>query len=215
MTGARGRGADGAQGPAGRAFARTQLKDLGRQIRLLRERRGLSLNQLARQSGISVTGIRNIEFGRANPGLLTVVAILDVLGVSIDELVGLTRRAGKTVHVTRGGAAGEGEASVQRQISEIFEPHMRGRVLTLPAGTDMLTARKAEAGPHFAFVVEGAVRVTMNDGAAYELAAGDSIHLADQPPRVLANAGAEAARVLWVRDSRADGTRMASSARGH
>jgi len=187
-----------------RAFDRAQLRNLGRQIRGLREHRGLSLNQLARQSGISVTGIRNIEFGRANPGLLTVVAILDVLGVSLDELVSLARRSGKTVHVARAPAATHRDASVQRTISEIYQPRVRGRVVTLPAGTDMLTGRKAEAGPHFAYVLEGKVRVSMGDGASHELGAGDAIHLADQPPRVVANAGTGAARMLWVKDSRSE-----------
>jgi len=196
------------------AFARAQLRDLGRQIRILRERRGLSLNQLARQSGISVTGIRNIEFGRANPGLLTVVAILDVLGVSIDELVGMARRAGKTVFVARAPAAPQRNASVQRQLSEIYRPEMRGRVVTLPAGTDLLTARKTDAGPHFAFVLEGKVRVTMSDGNACDLGAGDSIHIADQPPRVVANAGDRAARLLWVKDSRSEARLDAAIERG-
>ncbi|MGH7005169.1 MAG: helix-turn-helix domain-containing protein [Alphaproteobacteria bacterium] len=197
-----------------RAFDRAQLRNLGRQIRSLREHRGLSLNQLARQSGISVTGIRNIEFGRANPGLLTVVAILDVLGVSLDELVGLARRAGKTVHVARAPARAQRDSSVQRQLSEIYQPHVRGRMVTLPAGTDLLTARKADGGPHFAFVLEGKVRVVMSDGPSHELSAGDAIHLADQPPRVVANAGDRTARLLWVKDSRSETRIDASLDRG-
>lgn len=182
------------------AFARPQLCDLGRQIRILRERRGLSLTQLARQSGVSVTGIRNIEFGRANPGLLTVVAILDVLGVSIDELVAMARRAGKTVFVSRAPAT-QLAAPLQRQLSELYQPKMRGRVVTLPAGTDLLTARKSESGPHFAFVLQGKVRVTTSDGHAHDLGTGDAIHIADQPPRVVANSGGRAARLLWVKDA--------------
>ena len=194
------------------AFARAQLRDLGRQIRLLRDRRGLSLNQLAQQSGVSVTGIRNIELGRANPGLLTVVAILDVLGVSLDELVGLARRAGKTVSVSRAPASRT--APLQQHVSEIYQPSMRGRVVTLPPGTDMLPSRKADAGSHFAFVLDGKVRVTMSDGGSYELGAGDSIHIADLPPRNFANAGRGAARLLWVKDSRAEGDLDGATDRG-
>lgn len=194
------------------AFARAQLRDLGRQIRLLRDRRGLSLNQLASQSGVSVTGIRNIELGRANPGLLTVVAILDVLGVSLDEIVGLARRAGKTVSVSRAPASRT--APLQRHVSELYQPTMRGRVVTLPPGTDMLPSRKADAGSHFAFVLDGKVRVTTSDGGSYELGAGDSIHIADLPPRNFANAGRGAARLLWVKDSRAEGDLDGAAERG-
>lgn len=194
------------------AFARAQLRDLGRQIRMLRDRRGLSLNQLARQSGVSITGIRNIELGRANPGLLTMVSILDVLGVSLDELVGLARRAGKTVFVAR--APAQRTAPLQRQLSEIYQPSIRGRIVTLPARTDMLPSRKADAGSHFVFVLEGKVRMTMSDGGGYDLGAGDSVHIADQPPRNFANPGRRSARLLWVKDSRSEGDLEGAMERG-
>jgi transcriptional regulator with XRE-family HTH domain len=187
-----------------RAFARAELRILGRQIRLLRERRGLSLNDLARQSGVSVTAIRNIELGHANPGLLTMVAITDVLGMPIDEFVQLIQRANKTVHVSRAPSARQRVAAVQRSLSDLYEPNIRGRMLALPAGTDMVASRKSETGPHFAFVLEGNVHLTMKDGAAHALSAGDSIHIADQPPRIVANRGRRAARVLWVKDSRGE-----------
>jgi transcriptional regulator with XRE-family HTH domain len=184
-----------------RVLARAELRSLGRQIRLLRERRGLSLNDLARQSGISVTGIRNIELGRANPGLLTMVAIIDVLGIPIDELVAMIRRANKTVYVSRAPSARQRVASVQRSLSELYEPRIRGRMLTLPAGTDMVAAPKSEAGPHFAFVLEGNVELALNDGTAHRLSAGDAIHFADQPPRIVANRGRRLARLLWVKNN--------------
>jgi len=186
-----------------RTFGRAQLRDIGRQIRLLRERSGQSLSQLAKQSGISVTGVRNIESGRANPGLLTVVAILDALDVSIDEVVALARRASNSVHVTRATDSGRvPDAGVQRNISEIFQPKMRGRLITLPPATDMLTSRKAETGTHFAFVLEGKVHLSLPDGSSHELSTGDAIHLADQAPRVVANRGKRAGRVLWIKDQK-------------
>lgn len=186
-----------------RGFARAELRNLGRQIRLLRERRGLSLNDLARQSGVSVTAIRNIEAGRANPGLMTMVAITGRLGLSIDEFVNRIRHANKTVHVSRAPGSAQ-RAPIQRQLSELYEPNLRGRMLTLPAGTDMVASRKAETGPHFAYVLEGMVQLTTKDGSAHALSAGDSIHIADQPPRIVANRGRRVARMLWVKDSRGD-----------
>jgi transcriptional regulator with XRE-family HTH domain len=179
-------------------LARAELRSLGRHIRLLRERRGLSLNDLARQSGISVTGIRNIELGRTNPGLLTIVAIIDVLGVTIDELVAMIRRANKTVYVSRALGARQ---QLQRSLSELYEPKIRGRMLTLPAGTDMVAAPRSETGPTFAFVFEGSVELALKDGTTHRLSSGDAIHFADQPPRFFANRGRRPARVLWVKNN--------------
>ena len=88
------------------------------------------------------------------------------------------------------------------------------RHATLPAGTDMLPSRKADAGSHFAFVLEGKVRITMSDGGRYDLGAGDSIHIADQPPRTFANAGRRSARLLWVKDSRSEGDLDGAAERG-
>jgi quercetin dioxygenase-like cupin family protein len=132
--------------------------------------------------------------------------------MSLDEIVGLARRAGKTVSVSR--APARRMAPLQRHVSEIYQPSMRGRVVTLPAGTDMLPSRKADAGSHFAFVLEGKVRVTSGDGDSYDLGAGDSIHIADHPPRNLANAGRRAARLLWVKDSRSESDLDGTTERG-
>jgi hypothetical protein len=44
----------------------------------------------------------------------------------------------------------------------------------------------------------------MKGGAIHKLSAGDSIHFADQPPRIVANQGRRVARVLWIKDNRGE-----------
>jgi uncharacterized cupin superfamily protein len=63
-------------------------------------------------------------------------------------------------------------------------------------------------------VLEGEVRITMSDGGGYDLGAGDSVHIADQPPRNFANTGRRAARLLWVKDSRSEGDLEGAMERG-
>jgi quercetin dioxygenase-like cupin family protein len=121
--------------------------------------------------------------------------------VAIDELVAMIRRAGKTVYVSRASGA---RPQVQRSLSEIYEPKIRGRMLTLPAGTDMVAAPRSETGSHFAFVLDGTIELALKDGSAHRLTAGDAVHFADQPPRVLANRGRRPARVLWVKNNHRD-----------
>lgn len=55
-------------------------------IRQLRERKGVSLRELARRSGLGVATLSRIESGEANPRLSTLRQLADVLEVSVTEL---------------------------------------------------------------------------------------------------------------------------------
>jgi transcriptional regulator with XRE-family HTH domain len=50
-------------------------------LRELREKAGLSRQQLADKAGLKVGGVRNLEQGVREPGWRTVVALADALGV--------------------------------------------------------------------------------------------------------------------------------------
>jgi len=55
-------------------------------IRQLRERKGVSLRELARRSGLGVATLSRIESGEANPRLSTLLQLADVLGVFVGQL---------------------------------------------------------------------------------------------------------------------------------
>ena len=55
-------------------------------IRQLRERKGVSLRELARRSGVGVATLSRIESGEANPRLSTLLLLADALGVFVRKL---------------------------------------------------------------------------------------------------------------------------------
>ena len=62
---------------------------LGERIRQTRLAYGMSQAELARRIQISANAMNQIETGKTpDPGILHIMAIADVLGVSIDYLVG-------------------------------------------------------------------------------------------------------------------------------
>src|SRR5262245_30270534 len=65
--------------------------NLGRNIRKLREARGMTQHQLARASGIPRPTWSNLETGAANPTLTILVRVAGALQVSIEELIGPPR----------------------------------------------------------------------------------------------------------------------------
>jgi transcriptional regulator with XRE-family HTH domain len=55
-------------------------------IRRLRERKGVSLRELARRAGVGAATLSRIESGEANPRLSTLLLLAEVLGVFVGEL---------------------------------------------------------------------------------------------------------------------------------
>jgi len=63
-----------------------KITAFGKNLREMREAKGLTQEFIANNAGISVTSITNIENGHNNPTLAMVFAICDVMKVSPKEL---------------------------------------------------------------------------------------------------------------------------------
>ncbi|KAF0114376.1 MAG: hypothetical protein FD150_1577 [Rhodobacteraceae bacterium] len=63
------------------------LADAGKRIREARAEQGLSLEQLARLTGISAPALSLIETGKRDPRLTTIKRISDALRVSLATLI--------------------------------------------------------------------------------------------------------------------------------
>jgi transcriptional regulator with XRE-family HTH domain len=59
---------------------------LGKQIEILRRRRGMTQEQLAVKAKIDLTTVSNIESGNRNPSLKTIYTISRALNTSLKEL---------------------------------------------------------------------------------------------------------------------------------
>ncbi|HTT93753.1 MAG TPA: helix-turn-helix transcriptional regulator [Solirubrobacterales bacterium] len=62
-------------------------KLFGRNLFLIRRRRGYSQAELAVRSAISLDGVGKIELGKRSPRLATILALADGLGVDPCELL--------------------------------------------------------------------------------------------------------------------------------
>ena len=64
-----------------------QAARLARQLRDLRERAGITQERLAARAGVGIATVRKIETGAVvEPGYFTVMALMNVLGASPDDL---------------------------------------------------------------------------------------------------------------------------------
>ena len=173
--------------------------ELGRRVaenlRHKRKTRGMSLDDLARASGVSRAALSQVETCKTNPtvGLLWKIAV--GLGVPFSDLIGQPKSG---ISILR-----RGDAQVLRSLDQKLE----SRPLT-PAGASSLVeiyelrlaarathASEAHApGTHeFLVVLSGGVKLHV-DSEVHELLAGDSVSFPADRPHAYENPGASEAR---------------------
>src|SRR6187401_1715166 len=76
---------------------------VGARLRAERERRGISLRELARRVGVSPSLVSQIELDRVNPSVSTLYAIVTELGMTMSDVFGDWRPDERAVRQARAG----------------------------------------------------------------------------------------------------------------
>jgi transcriptional regulator with XRE-family HTH domain len=202
---------------------------VGQRLRAERERRGLSLRELARRLEISPSALSQIETGRSRPSVGTLYAIVSELDLSLDELFGSQRAAAAAARAAGGGADESGATLVQRRDTRKgidLESGVRWERLTPTAEPDAdflyvvyaVGGASSREGTHirhmgreYGVVLSGRLRVTIGFDEEHELGPGDSIAFESSRPHRLENAGEEPVEAIWfvVGRSRSDARMVA------
>lgn len=64
------------------------MRDVGNNLRIVRQMRNMTQEQLAEQIGVTQVQIARIESGAVNPTLFTFMSIIKGLNVSADKVLG-------------------------------------------------------------------------------------------------------------------------------
>jgi transcriptional regulator with XRE-family HTH domain len=189
---------------AGAADQAADRERLGRRLRELRLASGLSLTALARDLGISVSAVSQIERGAMQPSVGRLIAVVEALGVPLSA-----------VFETGGAGAAPIETAVVRA-RETAPVVLDGGVLfrrlaprpvdavdffesTYPPGSTSTAHRQflRHDGFEMGTVTSGELTVEFEDEAIV-LAAGDAITFPCARPHRLVNRGAATAVATWL-----------------
>ena len=118
-------------------------------LRILRQRQGLSVAQLAERSGVARATLTKLEAGQGNPTIDTLYALADTLGAALGDLID---EPSARVEVIR---AGEG-IRVRGAVTARLLDRIHGRTLAELYEVTLAT-RARRAGPHPAGVVESLI----------------------------------------------------------
>ena len=174
---------------------------LGETVRLLRQRAGLSIQEVARRTGLSTGMISQLERALATPSVRTLRQLSIALDVPIsyffeehvqpDPKGYIVRKANRRLlRLTASGVVKEALTPDGKGEMELYE-------LTLnpggSSGTDFLQHTGEKAG----YVLSGRLRLWL-DHEAHILEAGDSFRFPSLVPHMFDNPTQQVARVIWV-----------------
>ena len=171
-------------------------EDIGTRLRELRKAKGLSLEQMADLTGVELALLKEIENGKVQPQLGTILRLSKILESAFGKLISgsgkqdyvITRKTDRPV-VAR-STSKKGEQQVYQYYglaSPVKDRHMEPLIVHLDENpTGDLSIHEGE---EFIYVLEGVVSLDMGD-EHYDLEPGDSaFYLSSKPHLIAAKSG--------------------------
>ena len=179
------------------------LREVGATIRALRQERGLSLRDLSRLTGFSISFLSLVERGRSSLALTSLHNVANALGTSVASFFPDVGRARESTvpHVAR-GAGGTSQLSTGSQrtyrilsgrgFSKVLEP-----LLVTVEPSETIEEAYTHPGEEFAYILSGELLFVI-DGADHRLGPGDSIHFDSSVPHSIHNDTDALVEAVWV-----------------
>jgi transcriptional regulator with XRE-family HTH domain len=174
----------------------------GERLRAVRERRGITLRDVAARAGVSESLVSQIERSRVSPSIDTLLSLADVLEVDLEHLFADYRRK-KGVNLVRAGERRtvSTDSVTYEQLARIRERAdeyaIEALQLTIAPDGSRGNEEYGHRGSELGVILTGTAELVYG-GATYHLEPGDSASFASDIPHVLKNAGDCPLVALWV-----------------
>jgi transcriptional regulator with XRE-family HTH domain len=185
---------------------------VGSRLRQERERRGMSLRELARRVGVSPSLVSQIELDRVNPSVSTLYALVSELGMTMSDVFGdgtqtlpRVRRSdgddldGLVTHPDARRVINLASGVRWERLTPRSDPDVEFLAVMYPVGAESCPddALVTHGGREYGYVTSGllGVRVGFDE---YELGPGTSIAFDSSSPHRLWTIGDEPVHAVWV-----------------
>jgi transcriptional regulator with XRE-family HTH domain len=182
---------------------------LGERIKVLRERKGLSLEALAEKTGLDQDKIKRIEANEEQPIIATLIALSKALGVNVADIF-RERPVSKSFEILREGQREKVRPLVNPSKARIFD--YTYELLTSPSDDKHLESYLIELPPHqskrphtdvthegeeFVYLLEGELHGEIA-GQNFKMKVGDSLFLRSTTPHIFFNPTDKPVRAIAV-----------------
>jgi transcriptional regulator with XRE-family HTH domain len=155
----------------------TLVAGLGRAVKAARLEKGLTVERLGREAGVSTGLISQLERGRGNPSFLTLQRLAEALELPFGHFMqGPSSQGGMVVRADQRKRLIVPHPT--EIVHELLTPDLRGSLEVLrtsvPAGWSNAEQPFHHLGEECVHVLEGMLQITVGT-SSFDLAAGDSI----------------------------------------
>jgi transcriptional regulator with XRE-family HTH domain len=168
------------------------VEDIGPRIKALREEKKVSLEELAESTGFETSYLADIEEGKIQPQLGTIIKLSKALDAAFSRLI--SGPGDKPYAVTRKNerkpisrtTTPKGQKQLYSYLSldaDVQGRHMEALIVQLEENPDEETSQ--HQGEEFIFVLDGRVLVKLGDDR-FELEPGDSVYYLSTVPHLVA-----------------------------
>ncbi len=188
--------AHGASGQAG--DAEEGVRSLGSRIRGLREKQGLTLREVAEQTGLSTSFLSSLERDLTGISVANLQRVITVCGSSLidvfaqprEDLPKLVRPSERPSLSLEGG-----EITIQDLAVVPRQMEIQQWTIQPGAGSD---GAYSHSGEEAVYVLSGSLEVQLGGSESYTLASGDCLYFSSSEHHRWRNPASQPAVVLWV-----------------
>ena len=169
------------------------VEEIGKRIRILREEKGLSLDEVSNLTGFDVELLSNIEINKVQPQLGTVIKLSKALDSAFSRLVSgtgdriysITRKKEQKVVSRSTSQKGKKQVYIYKSLApEVKGRHMEALIVQLEENPEKEVS--VHEGEEFIYVLDGIVTLDIGDDN-FELEPGDSAYYLSTTPHLVAS----------------------------
>ncbi|HUV78086.1 MAG TPA: XRE family transcriptional regulator [Desulfobacterales bacterium] len=172
---------------------RNGVEEIGKRIRILREEKGISLDELSNMTGFDVELLTNIENNIVQPQLGTVIRLSKALDSAFGRLISgignriysITRKDEQKVVSRSTAKKGKKQVYIYKSLApEVKGRHMETLIVQLEENPDKEVS--VHDGEEFIYVLDGIVVLNIGEDT-FDLEPGDSAYYLSTTPHLVAS----------------------------
>ncbi len=175
---------------------------IGQSIKARRKALGLTLEEVAKRSGLSPAFISQAERGKASPSIVSLLSLAKALDVTLEYFMEiprgrqLVRKAGEPEYIDL-----DSPVKYVRLSAGLRNQKLEVILLEIPPKADneraVFPKVCRESGEAVYYMLDGQLTFQLDD-EVFVLEAGDSVHFNTGTQYWMSNDGDKMARILWV-----------------